>query len=157
MSNKRQAAVAIPIGILVIIVIFAALMIGLGNSEAALRELDRMLPDGKIQTESGIWQVQKNSNGLKDVQTDISHAEERHGVEIATRTRKCLDEKGADLVMTNSKTNRWAEICEVEPGRFGVRIAEQIEGTFQEITIFEFKGNLWDCEYYLGGQQYMAP
>lgn len=99
-----------------------------------------------------------NAPGLHDVRTDISHGVEKHGSD-ALQTRKCLDENGPMLTMRNLITGRWAEVCQLPDGRFGVRISEQIDGLFQEITAFAGDNwdEIWEVERYLWNQGYGTP
>jgi len=94
-------------------------------------------------------------NGIADVGTSLSHAVEKHGAEVVSAVRNCLDGGGSQLTMWNPITNRFGEICEFEPGRFGFRIIETIKGEFEEVTIFDdLYEHIGQAEYYMNGQGY---
>jgi hypothetical protein len=92
--------------------------------------------------------------GLVGVGVQYSHGVEKHGSDTL-RTRKCLNDKGSQLTMLHPKTGRFAEVCELELGIFGVRISEEIDGLFEELTAFSEEGELWDIEEYLIRRGYM--
>ncbi len=60
-----------------------------------------------------------------------SHSVEKHGSE-ALIVRSCLDNFGGIRMFYNPKTNRTAEICFLENGKYGIQIAEEKN----EITSF---------------------
>lgn len=60
-----------------------------------------------------------------------NHATEKHGNE-AELVRKCLNDFGGIHKFFNPNTNRYAEICFMEAGKFGIQITEDEN----EITSF---------------------
>jgi len=52
------------------------------------------------------------------------HAVERHGSE-AENVRKCLENFGGIHMFYNPYTNRFAEICFLDTGKFGIQITEE--------------------------------
>ena len=93
---------------------------------------------------------------LMAVQANRSHAVQKHGASYIL-VRKCLDDNNADQVWKNPVTGRWAEICKMADGRFGIRISEKIHGMFEEVTgwIFEEEYELWHVEEYMIRRGYM--
>lgn len=59
------------------------------------------------------------------------HATQRHGND-AENVRKCLENFGGIHMFYNPETNRFAEICFMENGKFGIQITEEEN----EITSF---------------------
>jgi hypothetical protein len=53
-----------------------------------------------------------------------NHAVESHGNE-ALEVRNCLDKFGGIRMFYNPQTNRFAEICFMENGKFGIQITEE--------------------------------
>ena len=69
-----------------------------------------------------------------DVQiSEISHAETQHGAD-ALAVRSCLKNNGARQVW--SLGNRVYFVCKMPDGKWGLQIAEKIEGKLQEITAY---------------------
>jgi hypothetical protein len=52
----------------------------------------------------------------------MRHAIDRHG-EDAFTVSHCLSENGALQIWFNPDTRRHAEVCQIDPGRFGIRIS----------------------------------
>ena len=52
----------------------------------------------------------------------MRHAVDRHG-EDAFKVSRCLSENGALQIWFNPDTRRHAEVCQIAPGRFGIRIS----------------------------------
>ena len=52
----------------------------------------------------------------------LRHAVQRHGKDAFTVSR-CLNEHGAMQIWLNKETGRQAEICQVGPIKFGIRIS----------------------------------
>lgn len=53
-----------------------------------------------------------------------NHAVEKHGTE-AELVRKCLNDFGGVHMFYNPNTQRFAEICFMESGKFGIQITEE--------------------------------
>jgi hypothetical protein len=92
-----------------------------------------------------------------DVRTNITHAETRHGSD-AQQVRDCLENgSGTIMAFANPKTGHCVEITQLPDGRFGVRVIQEIDGWFEEITAFvDDAADLGQLEWYLNGQGYMV-
>jgi hypothetical protein len=64
---------------------------------------------------------------------DEVHADKRHGVNAQT-VRDCLEENGAVEELYNPETERYARVCNLSNGGYGVRICSAYDGC--EITAF---------------------
>jgi hypothetical protein len=69
------------------------------------------------------------------VGTTYSHAVTKHG-EDAIRVQNCMDTKGPMQVWHNPETNHVINVCEVEPGLFGLDVWALIDGKWERITSF---------------------
>lgn len=115
-------------------------------------DVDGLTGIAVMPTQEQMWALQ---NGIAEVGTELSHAVEKHGRKLAEAVRSCLNNGGSQLTMWNPTTNRFGEICEFEPGRFGFRIIETVEGEFEEKTIFDaYYNHLGEAEYYMSGRGY---
>ena len=113
---------------------------------------------------AGIWIAEVS--GLAGVEvTEMSHAIERHGEIITEATRRCLDDKKPELLMTRSFDGHWAEVCEFrdpvidengDEHRYAVRITRNTSEAFEEITVIGDPRweSIWDVELYLGRAGY---
>lgn len=70
------------------------------------------------------------------------HAVERHG-DTALEIRKCLRDKGA-LQIWRLKNGRFAQVCEYEPGKYGIQIVEKVRGVWEEVTAFRPYDGSWE-------------
>jgi hypothetical protein len=61
----------------------------------------------------------------------MSHGYTNHGSD-AVRVRECFDKFGSIHMFFNPRTDRYAELCFMDDGKYGIRILE--EG--REITVF---------------------
>ena len=69
-----------------------------------------------------------------DVQiSEISHAEAEHGAD-ALAVRSCLKNNGARQVW--SLDNKIYFVCKLPDGKWGLQIAEKINGKLQEVTAY---------------------
>ena len=74
--------------------------------------------------------------GLNQDIVEHSHATQRHSQE-AESVRQCLKDYGSIHIFFNPATGRYANICLMEDGKYGLQIAEEeAGGKLHEITAF---------------------
>jgi len=72
---------------------------------------------------------------LGAVDLSISHAVTKHGAD-ALAVRQCLSKNGAMQIWYNPETERRANVCQLEPNKWGMQIIEYGDGVWKEVTAF---------------------
>lgn len=132
------------IGLLIIAFLVFAVFAGIAQAELSVPDVGSL--------------VNQAAGRLADVDSSTGHAEEKHGVNLSTQVRNCID--GGKHVQTwrsSSNDRRWIEVCRLGNGWdwWGLRVSDNDpDKGFVEVTIFDIEGEIQQVEEYLIRNEY---
>jgi hypothetical protein len=107
---------------------WAIFTIGFADTGAMEDAVSLVMPNGS----NGDHVIHDELN--QDIQAK-SHAAEKHSAD-AVAVRQCLDDYGSMHIFFNPNSKRYANICFMPDGKYGIRIVEEVNGKMQEVTAF---------------------